>query len=83
MIHTSTCVTGWLPASDTGVGPWPRVTSASCVVSGNSASAEGADRTCTTVPGLGESMVSSDSCTADANDTMIPTPGLSAGNCCL
>ena len=33
------------------------------------------------MPGLGESTATAVSCTADANDTMMPTPGLSAGNC--
>ena len=51
------------------------------VVSSSAASAACADRTWITVPGLGDSTVTAVSCTADANDTMMPTPGLSAGNC--
>ena len=40
-------------------------------------------RISTTVPGLGESISTAAKLTESANDAMIPTPGLSAGNCCL
>ena len=52
-------------------------------MSASFASDDGADRISISVPGLGDAIVRLDSCTGDANDVMIPTPGLSAGNCCL
>jgi len=83
VIHSSTWVTGWLPANEICVPPSPRVPWVISVVSPSAASADCADRTSTTVPGLGESIDTAVSWTAEANDTMIPMPCLYAGNGCL
>ena len=50
-------------------------------VADNAASAVGAARTSSWVPPLDDQIARSDSCTGDAKETMMPTPGFSAGNC--
>ncbi len=51
----------------------------SSVVSASVGAADGAERTCTTAPAVGESMVSPVSGSAAPNEANTPIPGLSAG----
>src|SRR5581483_5226110 len=80
VIHTNTWVTGWLSANGTTVSPACSVVEARTVVSPRALTGLGADLICTWLPTLGEVMVNEVNWTGPANPTMIPTPGLSAGN---
>ena len=56
--------------------PLPRVAVPSTVVSSSAASGPGAARTSSTVPGLGESMVTEDTAMGCSNRIITPSPSL-------
>ena len=82
VIQTSRCWVGSALSSCSLFCPADSVALPITLVSVSPGFSAGAVRISTTVPAEGESMVTSAKVTGSANEAMIPTPGLSVGNCC-